>query len=74
MVPCLGVGAISIVLGFFEITQDVLVGPAWVAQFLPSVVVSLITADVEHVVEHAAAAENLATWPVAAAILQACNV
>ena len=70
MVPCLGVGAISIVLGFFEVRQDILVGPAWVAQFLPGVVVSLVAADVEHVVEHAAAAENFAPWPVTSAILQ----
>ena len=74
MVPCLGVGAISIVLGFFEVRQHFLIGPARVAQFRPGVVVSLVAADVEHVVEHAAAAENLATWPVAVAILQACNV
>ena len=70
MISRLGVGTISIVLGFFEVRQDILVGPAWVAQFLPSVVVSLVTADVEHVVQHAAAAENFAAWPVAATILE----
>ena len=74
MIPRLAVGAISIVLGFFEVRQNTLVGPTWVTQFLPGIVVSLVAADVEHVVQHAATTENFAAWPIAAAILQGCNV
>ena len=61
------VRAALVVLGAPEVRQDVLVGPAVVAQRRPLVVVGRVAADVDHRVERARAAEDAAARQVVAA-------
>ena len=62
---------IPIILRLFEVVEHVFVTPSWVALCLPCFVVLLVPPHVQHVVEHGRAADDLATRPVAAAVLHA---
>jgi hypothetical protein len=60
---------ILIILGLLEVAQHLGRAPAVVALLLPHVVVTLITAQVQHVVKDTRAAEDFAPRPVAPAVL-----
>ena len=65
----IGVATVLVVLGHPEIRQHGLVVPAGIAQRRPVVVVLTLTADVDHAVDRAGTAEDLATRPVIDAAL-----
>lgn len=54
-------------LTFLEIVQYILPSPAFVAELLPMVVVTVVATDMEHTVDTVRTAEHATAWPVAAA-------
>ena len=68
MIVGVGEVRVPVVLRLLEVVQHLLVAPARVAVGLPGVVVLLVAANVEHVVEDRGPAQDLATRPVAPAV------
>ena len=68
MVASVGKVRVPVVLRLLEVVQDLLGAPPGVAVGLPDVVVLLVAANVEHVVEDRGPAQDLATRPVAPAV------
>jgi hypothetical protein len=66
-----GVGPARLVLGLAEVGQDVVMGPADIAQLAPVVEVLLLTADIDQTVDRAGAAQNLAARLVDPAVVEA---
>lgn len=62
---------IAQILGFFEIRQDVVVAPTWIAKILPVVEITLITSNVPHEIHRARAAHDLTTRPGTRVIFRA---
>src|SRR5712671_3396093 len=53
---------------FFEVGQYVRVGPARITQIAPLIIISAVTANVDHGIHGTAAAKNFAARPIQAAI------
>jgi hypothetical protein len=61
----------GIILRTFEIGQHVGIGPAGIAQRRPVVVVAAVAADIDHGIDRGRAAETLAAWLIADAVVEA---
>jgi hypothetical protein len=60
-----------VVLGFLEVGQHIVIGPAGVAERRPAIVVGAMAADIDHGVDRARSAQRLAAGLVADAAVQA---
>ena len=56
------------VLRLEEVGQDIVVGPSWIAESLPLVVIRFGTSRVDHEVDDGSASEGFAPRPVASAV------
>src|SRR5215472_10071979 len=62
--------AVFLFFRFLEVGQHVVIAPARVAEIAPAIVVSAVAADIDHRVDGAAAAQDLAPRPVQTALAQ----
>lgn len=60
---------IPIVLGLLKVVERLIVAPPRIAQLLPVIVVVPIAPNVQHIIQHARATQNLAPGPIAPAAL-----
>ena len=63
--------AVHVVLGLFEVGQNVVPAPAFTALFGPAVIVFLLAANIKHRVDRRRAAQCAPTWLIAQTSVQA---
>src|SRR5215475_9008784 len=63
-------GPAFLVFRFLKVGKHIRVAPTGIAQVAPAVVVAALTADINHGVDRAAAAQHLAARPIEAAVSQ----
>src|SRR5579864_1334871 len=63
-------GAALLILRFLEIRQNVGKAPARVSQVMPGVIIAVIASDIDHGIDRAASAQDLAAGPIQFAVLQ----
>lgn len=63
-------GRISIVFGFEKVGKHLFPRPAKVTQFSPTIIVSTISPNVQHVIEDRGSAKDTSSWPSASSVDQ----